>query len=120
MSLFDTPGIRNLEGYLDVAETRQTLIASNMANIDTPGYKTQDLNFKQALAAAEAGQSPSIAQHAVGGLLARPDGNNVNLDRESFLMAQTQLQFNTGIALLREEFSDLREAIDGGPGGSSS
>jgi flagellar basal-body rod protein FlgB len=120
MSLFDTPGIRTLESYLDVAEARQTLIASNMANIDTPGYKTQDLNFKQALAAAESGQDPYVAQHAVNGLLARPDGNNVNLDRESFLMAQTQLQYSTGIALLREEFSDLREAIDGGPGGSSS
>ncbi len=120
MSLFDTPMIQKLAGYLDVAEARQTLIASNVANIDTPGYKTQDLNFKQALAAAEAGQNPYTAQHAVQGLLARPDGNNVNLDRESFLMAQTQLQFNTGIALLREEFGDLREAINGSPGGSAS
>ncbi|MGH9413855.1 MAG: flagellar basal body rod protein FlgB [Terriglobales bacterium] len=106
--------IHGLESYLDVATTRQTLIASNMANVDTPGYQTQDLNFTQALDAAEAGLDPATAEHKVQGLLARPDGNNVNLDRESFLMAQTQLQYDTGIALLKDEFHRLNLAINGG------
>jgi len=114
MNLLNTPLLQQLQGYLDVASTRQSLIAANMANIDTPGYQTRDLNFSQALAAAEAGQDPAAAEHTVSGLLARPDGNNVNLDRESFLMAQTQLQFSTGVALLRDEFSRLNMAINGG------
>lgn len=116
MLSFNSSLLNGLESYLDVATTRQTLIASNMANIDTPGYQTQDLNFSQALQAAEAGFDPATAEHAVTGLLERPDGNNVNLDRESFLMAQTQLQYNTGVALLREEFHRLNEAITGGQG----
>lgn len=114
MNLLDSPLFTSLQSYLDVASTRQSLIASNMANIDTPGYKTQDLDFSQALAAAESGFDPSSAQHEVSGLLERPDGNNVNLDRESLLMAQTQLQYATGIALLREEFNRLNLAITGG------
>lgn len=114
MPLFNAPLLQGLESYLDVATTRQTLIASNMANIDTPGYKTRDLNFSQALEAAEAGLDPSTAEHSVNGLLERPDGNNVNLDRESFLMAQTQLQYATGVALLRDEFRRLNLAITGG------
>ncbi|HWG38862.1 MAG TPA: flagellar basal body protein [Terriglobales bacterium] len=120
MMLFDPQIMTGLESYLDVAARRQTLIASNMANIDTPGYQTQDLDFSQALNDAESGLDPAAAQHAVGGLLARPDGNNVNLDRESLLMAQTQLQYSTGISLLREEFHRLNMAINGGSGGSTS
>ncbi|MGH9474952.1 MAG: flagellar basal body rod protein FlgB [Terriglobales bacterium] len=108
--------MNGLESFLDVATSRQTLIASNMANIDTPGYQTKDLNFSQALAAAERGLDPASAEHSVTGLLERPDGNNVNVDRESFLMAQTQLQYNTGIALLRDEFHRLNDAITGGQG----
>ncbi|MGH9466322.1 MAG: flagellar basal body rod protein FlgB [Terriglobales bacterium] len=114
MLSFDSPLLQGLESYLNVSATRQTLIASNMANIDTPGYKTQDLNFGQALQAAEAGFDPATAAHTVTGLLERPDGNNVNLDRESLLMAQTQLQYATGVALLRDEFHRLNLAITGG------
>jgi len=106
--------MQRLESYLDAAAARQSLIAANMANIDTPGYQTQDLDFSQALQAAQAGLDPTTARHTVSGLLERPDGNNVNLDRESFLMAQTQLQFSTGIALLHEEFHRLDMAINDG------
>lgn len=118
MNIFDSPMFHRLEGFLDVAASRQTLIAGNMANIDTPGYQTKDLDFNQALAAAQSGLDPATsgAEHAVTGLVARPDGNNVNLDRESFLMAQTQLQFSTGIALLKEEFHRMDMAINGGQG----
>jgi flagellar basal-body rod protein FlgB len=118
MNLLNTPLVQQLEGYLNVASTRQSLIAANMANIDTPGYQTRDLNFAQALSAAENGQDPATAAENVTGLLARPDGNNVNLDRESFLMAQTQLQYSAGIALLREEFNRLNMAINGGSSAS--
>lgn len=114
MNLLDTPLLQKLSGFLDVATTRQSLIAANMANIDTPGYQTRDLNFSQALQDAETGLDPSQAEHTVSGLVARADGNNVNLDRESFLMAQTQLQYSTGISLLREEFHRLNMAINGG------
>lgn len=118
MNIFDTPMVTQLESYLTATTTRQGLIAGNMANIDTPGYQTKDVDFKQAMAAAEAGLDPANAGavHDVNGLLTRPDGNNVSLDRESFLMAQTQLQFNTGIALLHEQFQRLNLAINGGGG----
>ena len=44
-------------------------------------------------------------------MLERPDGNNVNLDREGLLLAQTQLQFTTGVALLRSELKRISMAI---------
>jgi flagellar basal-body rod protein FlgB len=44
----------------------------------------------------------------------RPDGNNVSLDRESLLLAQTQLQFRLGVELLRQEFQEITTAIKEG------
>jgi flagellar basal-body rod protein FlgB len=47
----------------------------------------------------------------VDGLVARPDGNNVSLDRESLQLAKSQLQFRTGVALLKREFNRTISAI---------
>jgi flagellar basal-body rod protein FlgB len=44
-------------------------------------------------------------------LLERPDGNNVSMDREGLNMAEAQLQFRTGVELLRHEFTRVLDAI---------
>jgi flagellar basal-body rod protein FlgB len=50
----------------------------------------------------------------VNGLIERPDGNNVSLDREGMLLAQTQLQYKGAIELIRAEFRRLLGAINDG------
>ena len=57
MSWMDTPVIQELGQYLDLAAYRQSLISSNLANIDTPGYRTQDVDFERTMrhAVANAG-----------------------------------------------------------------
>ena len=113
MSLVETPLMKSLARYLDVTAYRQSVVAANIANIDTPGYRTHDINFKQELDKAlqnpEAPVTPQPLE--VPGLLERPDGNSVNLDREGLLLAQTQLQFTTGVALLRSELKRISMAI---------
>lgn len=107
----------SLERFLEVTSDREQTIAANMANVDTPGYHTKDLNFQQALArvsneSGEAQLSPAVSE--VRGLLERPDGNNVNLDRESLLLAQSQLQYQMGTQLVKARFHQLLSAINGG------
>ena len=107
----------NLERFLEVTSDREQTIAANMANVDTPGYHTKDVNFKQALAQVSDGDSgwqlsPTVQN--VHGLLERPDGNNVNLDRESLLLAQSQLQYQMGVQLVKSNFHQLLSAINGG------
>src|SRR5579859_7621737 len=106
----------SLERFLEVTTDREQTIAANMANVDTPGYKTKDINFKQAMAQAsnENGLQLSPVVNEVGGLLERPDGNNVNLDRESTLLAQSQLQFQMGTQMVKSRFHQLLAAINGG------
>jgi flagellar basal-body rod protein FlgB len=103
-----------LQGYMQVASERQQTIAANMANVDTPGYHTRDVNFQQAMRNAM-DQSGTVelepATEEVEGLPDRPDGNNVNVDRESMLMSETQLQYQMGVQLIKSEFHTWYSAI---------
>jgi flagellar basal-body rod protein FlgB len=103
--------------YLDLAAFRQRLIASNLANVDTPGYRTRDINFEGEMRRAEnqmGPQTPAPRVFEVAGLIERPDGNNVSLDREGLLLARTQLQFRLGVELLRQEFQRISAAVKEG------
>jgi flagellar basal-body rod protein FlgB len=119
VSLLDTPLLPTLTRALDLTAQRQTLVSQNIANIDTPGYHTRDIDFRQELQRALPGDEdvsaaavPFVRQ--VRGLIERPDGNNVSIDREGLLMAQNQLLFQTEMQLLHSEFNRLQLAINGG------
>lgn len=105
--------LQMLQGYLQVTNQRQQVLSSNMANVDTPGYHTRDINFQQAMQEAmnpgEGQLSP--ASMDVMGLPERPDGNNVNIDRESMVLSETQLQYQLGVQLIKEQFHELLTAI---------
>jgi len=116
-SLIDTPNVPFLERYLDLTTYRQTLLASNLANIDTPGYQTRDVAFQSELAYASLTEYQEPLRpfaRAVQGLMVRPDGNNVSLDREGLLLAQTQLQYKMAVELIRSEFRTIHGAINDG------
>ena len=102
-----------LERYLDLLSARQKLVASNIANADTPGYHTQDIDFQSEFQNATTG-TPNVLE--VAGLPMKNDGNNVSLDRESRLLAENALRFNAASSLLRSQISSLRAAIREGQG----
>jgi flagellar basal-body rod protein FlgB len=119
------PVLSIVESYLKLAASRQQIISANMANIDTPGYHTRDLDFQHELSRAISAPLMQTADGSgtvqllpvirqVPGLMERPDGNNVNLDREGLLMAETQLQYNLGIQLVENKFHQTLSAINGG------
>ncbi len=116
MSLIDGGQLQLLSKYLDLNAQRQGLISSNIANIDTPGYRTKDIDFKAELQRAAAGiPSPfGTSAREVAGLTERPDGNNVSIDRETMLLSETQLQFRLGVQLMRSEFHRISMAINEG------
>jgi len=102
--------------YLDLAtaEARQT--AANMANVDTPGYRAVGMDFEAEMRGAmgevdagQAGHAPRLRY--VDGLVARPDGNDVSVDRESLNLAEAQLKYKTGVALLKAQYQSITDAI---------
>jgi flagellar basal-body rod protein FlgB len=118
----------NLRAY------RQELLASNIANADTPNYKARDIDFQQALAVARSGRagagmltvtSPQHLQSAAGGgpyasalryrseYQAAVDGNTVNLDIERAAFAENAVQFEASLTFIRQQLTQLQTAIQG-------
>ncbi|MFQ5719037.1 MAG: flagellar basal body rod protein FlgB [Acidobacteriota bacterium] len=130
-ALFDDVGPRYLRALLDVTVKQHAAAAANIANVDTPGYRAQELDFRRALAAALqsdagavqrtdgahlAGETSPVAAalHEVTGLPVRNDGNNVSIDREMLHLADASGRYAAAITLLQREFALLRYAIGGG------
>ena len=123
-NMIDTAMTEALGRFLDVDVARYQLVSANLANIDTPGYRARDLDFRSELAraAADADSSSSHLLPAtyspvarqVRGLMERPDGNNVSVERESLLLAEAQMKFNLGVQLLKDQFHTIALAINSG------
>jgi len=101
----------HLERYMDLLSARQKLVASNIANLDTPGYHTQDIDFQAEFQSAMTGP-PRVLE--AGGLAVKNDGNNVSLDRESRLLAENALRFQMASTLLKGQIRAVRSAIEEG------
>jgi flagellar basal-body rod protein FlgB len=110
-----TPLSNALTRYLDLTTEQMKLTAENMANVDTPGYKTKGFDFEQELTRqmnlSNAPTQAEAQQQEVDGLVSRPDGNNVSMDREGVQLAKAQLQFKLGVQLLKNEYSTVMSAI---------
>lgn len=120
-SMIETPLMRGLERVLDQTAFRHQVLATNLANVDTPGYHTRDVRtfageIDQAMAGDSPGEAPLMtpAAYEMHGLNERPDGNNVSVERETLLLAQNQLRFEVAVAFLKDEFHRLSLAINGG------
>lgn len=99
---------------MNTVSLRQKLVASNIANADTPGYKTVDLDFQSSFQTAMDGGSPQPVE--VSGLAVKNDGNNVDLDREARLLAENALRFSVASSLMKSSISQVKMAIEGGKG----
>ena len=117
MSVMNTAQLDLIEKFLDLATERQSLLVSNIANVDTPGYRTKDIDFYGEYARLlnqEPGAPVLTMARQVNGLVSRPDGNNVSVDREGLLLAELQLKYQAAIHAMRAEFAMLKSAISEG------
>ena len=102
----------DLGAYLSYLTRRQEVVASNIANADTPCYKTHDVGMPGDFSTAFA-QFTALPEETPG-LVSRNDGNNVSIDRESRLLAENDIRFNLATQLLRGEIRTYKMAIEEG------
>ena len=127
------------ETALSLRSQRQELLASNIANADTPNYKARDIDFASALQGAMAGSTPpagvlkaTSAAHIGGAGQSRDflpngtpvqyripaqgsvDGNTVDMDVERNQFADNALRYEAGITMLNMQIRGLMTAIQGG------
>ena len=129
--LFDNKPNILLEKMLDKAALSQRVIAANVANIGTPGYRRRAVSFEEKLRnAMKPGlhnlkttnpkhlPSPDIIRKIKPEVVYVEDGywngiNNVNIDEEMVELAKNQLDFDIAATLLNRRFTALRTAIRG-------
>jgi flagellar basal-body rod protein FlgB len=102
-----------LQGLLRGLAQRQRTISDNIANIETPNYKAQRVEFENALADAlrrggNANIRPSIVPTNDPSL---PNGNNVSIDQEIVLLQDTQLRYQLAIEALTSKMNLIRSSM---------
>jgi len=114
---------------LAIANQRLQLLAANVANADTPGYKARDIDFKAAMQSASNQQLPQTTTHAghirataapnrVTPLYRVPmqpslDGNTVDAQKESAAVAETAVRYRATLTFLNSQINGIRLAITG-------
>ena len=126
MNWMDSVSMSLLNKDLAGLWTRQQAISDNLANIETPGYKSKSVSFEDQLQQQLAEQGRTKSQQ-IGGIdgvspvttvasdeTYRADGNGVDLEKENLEMARTELNYMYSLQMVSDEFSRLRTVIDGG------
>ena len=118
---------------LNVQARRQQMLASNIANADTPNYKARDLDFAAALKGATGGRSGPLAlagtsaRHLPGGqgtplephvgyrgeFQASVDGNTVDMDVERAAFAENSVQYEASVTFINSLLRGMQTAING-------
>jgi flagellar basal-body rod protein FlgB len=118
MTLVDTTQ-QALEAAMSGSELRQTLLTNNLANVSTPGYQPQDVDFQstlqQALSSGQALDQVSFQPHT-NPAMAGPDGNGVSANQQQAYMAENGLLYETltQIAAQREHIMLTAMGMGGG------
>jgi flagellar basal-body rod protein FlgB len=117
MNLFDTTDL-SLQAAIRGASLRQTALAQNLANANTPGYQRKDVDFESSLRAAMAnGTNPDSLQFGVTtdpSSPMQPDGNSVDIDVESSKLAENGLSYESLVSVSKGRIEILQSAIGGG------
>ena len=118
---------------LSIANQRLEVLADNVANADTPGYKARDIDFRTAMQNAGSGGDVGLKatskghiqlDGAAGPNTATPmyrvpdqpslDGNTVDSQRENAAFAETSVRYQASLTFLSSQIRSLRDAINGG------
>lgn len=106
--------IKILERIMDICAYRQKILASNIANADTPNYKAKDINFQEELKKAVSEDTATYKIIEAPTTMPNRDGNTVNIEVEMTKLAETMLMYNAATQLLSTRIRMLKDAIKGG------
>ncbi|MFS0656029.1 flagellar basal body rod protein FlgB [Bacillus sp. 179-C3.3 HS] len=121
--------ISNLENAMSRANVKQKVISNNIANIDTPNYKSKNVTFRDMLSEAnttlsakktyqghiefsKTGSNYSVVSSNRTSY--QENGNNVDIDQEMSELAKNQIQYNALVERMSSKFNSLKTVLTGG------
>ncbi|MEW6535855.1 MAG: flagellar basal body rod protein FlgB [Candidatus Auribacterota bacterium] len=117
LSIFDSQTHSLLKKMMDLSTQRHDLIANNIANVNTPGFKRSELSFEQqlisALDSSDSAQIDDITADVVKPNVTpvRHDGNNVDLNIELAQMAENTILYKLYAQFMKKRFDSLVNAM---------
>lgn len=135
LGLLNSVSFQRLQGGIDAANKRQSILANNVANADTPNFKRSDVSFESILQQQESGiQStlrakisdsrhfqfgsntivPTSVVNTDESTSMNNNDNNVDVDREMALSAENQLRYSSYVEQVNSQISMMRAVIQGG------
>ncbi|MFC3121871.1 flagellar basal body rod protein FlgB [Agaribacter flavus] len=115
---------------LQIRSDKMEVIAGNLANANTPGYKARDINFQQAMKSAQYGQTKLTTTHEKHIEASKQsqfdidfripdqpdtgDGNTVDVQKERNAFLETGMRYQSGLTLLSGKFSGMKKALSSG------
>lgn len=127
MNWIDSVSTQLIGKDLDGLWARQQAISDNIANYETPGYKTKSVSFEDQLKAALDGTGSGTQGDLAGAIgsvqpvvtqandeTLRADGNAVDLEQQNIDLARTELNYSYSLQMMSDIFSRLKTAITGG------
>lgn len=115
--LFDSLKYRTMESSLQAMALKQNLISQNIANYETPDYKAKKVSFQDLLEDARRDGETEGKYHFMATVyqddttMVRPDGNNVDLEKENMDLLQTYYQTVALYQKIGGEFSNMRYVL---------
>ena len=123
--MIESPMLSYLEQQLTVSAKRQQVLSANIANVDTPGYRAQDVTFDKQMELLDLERTSArhiplktgagIVRSIDAGTKVKSNGNSVDLDRELIEVTKNGLEFVTLMQFLQSKLRTIRSSItDGG------
>lgn len=130
MDLFSSTAIPVLENVVNFSQARHAVLASNIANMDVPGYRTRDLSpekfeqrLKAAISARDERSEPSLGETPIRHgdpfkdvnknmqSILMHDDSNVGLEQQVAAISKNQMQHNLALTIMNAQFRQLQTAI---------
>lgn len=118
-SIFNTTAGAVVTQALSLGRRQEVVLSNDLANYDTPGFKSQTLKFQSALAQAMT-NGPQAVQKVSGTMVTdqgslRPDGNSVSMTATEASLASAQLYYETAVQSFNQKTTDLKIVTEGRP-----
>ena len=113
--LLNNSSIRIVKKLQDYAAVKQRVIANNIANVETPGFRAKDVSFKEEFVKAlQSGEMESAFKiepvvFEINDLAIKNDGNNVNLEKEMVELQKNKMKFDIYTDVLRNRYRLIKD-----------
>lgn len=117
MELFNSRSFQAMESGLNAMWLQMQISAQNIANLETPGYKSKAVRFEDILKNERQSGRYAFRTSVVedSSTTARPDGNNVDMNVENTRAITAAIQYNYLLQKLNGQFSNMRYVMENAP-----